>query len=140
MQRGHGDTGDVERPPSPTSCPRDLLPVALVTVQRHRATATFLMGPGEPDLLLSHEHTSQRATAEGSQKKEKKRRPTENEQRELILALAAERHPLRDQLKGNSHQERSITSVGFYMGISATRQIIRWSSVTGRLPPSFSDR
>lgn len=84
------------------------------------------MGPGEPDLLLSHKHTSQRATAEGSQKKEKKRRPTGNEQRELILALAAERLPLRDQLKGNNNQERSITSVGFYMGISATRQIIRW--------------
>lgn len=48
MQRGHGDAGDVERPSSPTSCPRDLLPVALVTVQRHRATATFPMGPGEP--------------------------------------------------------------------------------------------
>ena len=33
VQRGHGDTGDVERPPSPASCPRDLLPVALVTVR-----------------------------------------------------------------------------------------------------------
>lgn len=46
-------------------------------------------------------------------KKEKKRRPTGNEQRELILALAAERLPLRDQLKGNNNQERSITPVGF---------------------------
>ena len=57
------------------ACLRDLLPVALVTVPRHRATATSLMGLGEPGLLLSHEHTSQTAKAERSQKK-KKRNPT----------------------------------------------------------------